>query len=283
MPSVEYTKYEPLNNDSINSSTDSNDSNDSKEFYGDDIEDRDSKVYWYNISSHVGLPVGHTEYNKFISKVLGVILFQLVLTFIETGIIYCIPLAADAFREYWWIQLIGGVSAIVFLVLLMIFRHVKIINWIFLILFTSSISVMFAALAVYFSAYQILEACAITSIIFCTLVIVVLVMKVDCSNCGFIIFSVAIAILWWALFAFLFTPMWYHYTYTSGDGTVYVYNYWFQLLILPYIFIYVGCLMIDLSTLKDMNYDEYLIAAVQIYIDIINLIMYLLIALTGKD
>lgn len=223
---------------------------------------------WY----HIGLPYGHTEFNKFISKVMSIIMFQIFITFAITAFIYNYPPAAEVFKEQYISQIVAGVIALISLIFLIPFRHIPYVNWLLLIVFTISVSLMFAAMAVYFTAYQIVEACGIVSIIFSTLLIIILVIKVDCTHIAFIIMTLTSCLIWWSLFAFLITPIWY--SYQCGDACYY--NYWFQLLIIPFILFYVGCLLFDLSTLKGYNYDEYMIAAITIYMDVIMILMYVL-------
>lgn len=237
---------------------------------------------WYA----VGLPVCHTDKNRFTCKVLGCVLFQMLVTLAVSVPIFMSDSAHEAFRDNSWIIIVGWVAALVILIVLAIFRKTPILNVGLLILFTGAIAISVAATAVQYAVYQLVEAFIITFAIVLCLIVVTLVAKVDLTMLAACIFVFVFYLLWVLLFTLLIDPYWYNITCVETSSGYWYCGYvvssaWNNVWIALGIALFIAYLMFDLSRVQQLHHhDEWIFAAIQIYIDIIML--FLLILALGK-
>ena len=246
--------------------------------YAQDLEygqGQPTVVYWYT----AGLPVGHTDNNRFIAKVLSVVLLQLSVTVAICAPILSSQSAVNTFQnpDNWWIQLVGVLGALVFLVLCALLRHVQGLNWLMLFLFTGSLSVTVASVVACYAVIVVLEAFLITICTVFILLLVTLVAKVDLRLFASVVIVSLSFVLWWALFVFVFTPMYCVCDLTSGYCLCSASPFWSQFWTTVGILLFLAYLMFDLSRLQHTcQHHEWMLAAINIYVDVVMLFLILL-------
>merc|ERR1719440_2779009 len=119
-----------------------------------------------------------------------------------------------------------------------------------------------ATYAAYGYSAVVLEAFAITSIMFVGLTAFTMKSNIDFSFLGLGIFAVILGVLVWSLF-----PM-------------FVFR---QMFALAFIFIFALFVVYDTWMISTtLAYDEYILGAINLYLDFINMFLYLLMCLTGQ-
>merc|ERR1719498_2044011 len=122
-----------------------------------------------------------------------------------------------------------------------------------------------ATYAAYGYAAVVLEAFAITSILFVGLTIFTMKSNIDFSFLGLGIFAVMLGVLVWSLFAMFVFP-------------AFVFR---QMFALAFIFIFALFVVYDTWMISTtLAYDEYILGAINLYLDFINIFLYLLMCLT---
>src|SRR3989338_5278424 len=223
-----------------------------------------------------GLPVGHTPKNRLIARVMAVVSMMLGLTALIAAPVYQSESATNWLREQdnWWVYLVGWICAIVFMILAIFVRHKAPWNIFCLLGITVSFAVSISATLVYFDAPVIIEAAAITVFVVLTILLLVLVAKTDLRLLAAFFIVVLTIMLWWSLWCFLLFPVWY-----SPYGSY----YWVQSYCLIAVLLFACYLMFDISRLREAHCeDEWVLASINIYVDIIYFFLYLLLLLGGS-
>jgi len=119
---------------------------------------------------------------------------------------------------------------------------------------------------------EILLAFGITLAIFCALTLFTMQSRIDWSFLGPAIFCMLFILIFWSMFTFWFTPL-----------NAFVPR---QLISLFGAIVFSLFIIYDTNQImKHSGVDEYIIAAIELYLDVINLFQYLLLLLTsgGRD
>jgi len=171
-----------------------------------------------------------------------------------------------------WTRLASFVGTLFFLISLMCYKNRHPLNLILLGLFTLSMSYLIGVSCTAYAALGysvvVVEALAITSLLFVGLTMFVMYSKMDFSFLGMVLPVLFVSLLIFGLFTMLaFDSFAMRQAYALG-----------------------GCLLFVLYILYDtsmiiqhLEYDDYVLGAVELYLDFINLFMFVLQCLmTGR-
>jgi len=215
----------------------------------------------------------HDARGEFIAKVYSILCGQLLIT---VGIC-ALCMYNDGVRNYMidnpLLNELGfGISALVVMFVLLLVPRLKTtppLNFLVLAIFTALESFFIGVLcAVYYEigqGEQIISAFIITIGIFIGLTIFAMQSKIDWSWLGGVLLAALLALIWWGVVIAIFG--W-------RDGV-----FWYSLL-----GAFIFCLFILYDTNQictKLGYDQYIAAALDLYLDILNLFLYIL-SLLGK-
>lgn len=206
--------------------------------------------------------------NKFIIKVLGIVFFQLCITSIFPIICIFSPTVNNFVITTSWLIYIDITLIITFLIITFLLQRRHPHNLIALTSFTMSISYLVGLSVITINPETILQALilSIGDIVFCTIIFLVF-RKKDFSLLILILPNIFFILIICSIFQWGTSLNTGLNTVYSGIGT----------------FIFSLYLIIDLwLTCENYEIDEYIVAAVNIYLDIINLFIYI-IALIGNS
>ena len=198
----------------------------------------------------------------FLRKVFGIVLVQILVMTIGIICVKYTPLG-EFIRDTFWFVIVAYVLPYVFIALLMAVRKMHPWNIISFCLFTLSLSLMLGFIA-YLMPSDLGLFVSLGGIILETVVIMAYTQrpleKFTCMNCALVIFGVGLAT---SLLGFIAYPgiAWYYY-FWPGIAAV-VFGLW---------------IIWDIVAIQiDLTPDEYIIGALDIYLDIVNLLIWLLI------
>jgi len=213
----------------------------------------------------------------FLKKVYGVLAAQLVFTTMTASLCMFMPAIRDKFLQLarsqtWWLQIALLIPSCASLLVLKLGVKDKYpANYFFLFLFTGGISIEVCYVcSVYHAlgyAHLILQACCVTSIIFLGLSMYVFYSGKDFSYLGgFLMMSL------WGLVIIgigaLFLPW-------MAQGLLYG---------LGGALVFCGYILYDTWRIqKTFGYDDYIGATIEIYLEIVNIFLYVLDILTKMD
>eukprot|EP00584_Thalassiosira_punctigera_P004288 CAMPEP_0172532524 /NCGR_PEP_ID=MMETSP1067-20121228/5549_1 /TAXON_ID=265564 ORGANISM="Thalassiosira punctigera, Strain Tpunct2005C2" /NCGR_SAMPLE_ID=MMETSP1067 /ASSEMBLY_ACC=CAM_ASM_000444 /LENGTH=284 /DNA_ID=CAMNT_0013317055 /DNA_START=30 /DNA_END=884 /DNA_ORIENTATION=- len=206
----------------------------------------------------------------FIRKVYSILAVQLIWTgVVSAAMILHVPTQTYVLTHGWTVGL-SCVLSIVLIVALMCYKDVEPTNKILLAAFTMVEAFMVGTVTTAYCAagYEgiVLEALALTGIIFVGLTVFTFQSKIDFSFCGAFLSMGLGALLLWGLFAMIF-----------GIQTGYVYA-------LLGCIVFSGYILFDTWLIMDkLSPHEYVLAAIMLYLDIINLFLMLLQLLASSD
>ena len=212
----------------------------------------------------------------FIRKVYGILSFQLVIT----AIVCVLPLISTGFRTFllshFWLAIVAGVVALAISCALScvpsIARSVP-TNYILLMIFTvlEAYTVAFTCARVR-DPLVVLAAAAMTAAVVIGLTLYAVFTKTDFTQCGGAMVVIGCAFMIFSLFSFLFGPT------------------------MRLIYCAIGVIVFGLYLIFDTQYivggqnrkysiskEDYIMGAMILYIDIINLFLFILEILKGKD
>ncbi|XP_024532232.1 BI1-like protein [Selaginella moellendorffii] len=206
----------------------------------------------------------------FIRKVYGILMSQLVLTAIVAGIVVAVKPINRALGHTPWISLALGVFALILLCPLYIYRQKHPLNLILLGFFTILLSLTVGFVCAYTRGEIVLQALILTATITIGLTLFTfwaVNRGYDFGFLGPLLFaSVLVLIVWGIIQAFFPIVRMLTSVYTLLGALI------FSLYI-----VYDTYLLI-----QRFDYDEYVWAAVNLYIDVINLFLYILQFLRGN-
>tara|TARA_B110001452_G_scaffold263097_1_gene264058 strand:- start:42 stop:1130 length:1089 start_codon:yes stop_codon:yes gene_type:complete len=246
---------------------------------------------WRGASSYV-MParpiVTAVQRREFIRKVYSILCSQLLLTVVV--VVACIaaafqkgdPDTTTAFGDWimrsWWFLLVLLIPILVLTCVLFAVKNTYPWNFVVLFAFTllESIVVGFICVLYYAEGYgeQILIAAALTCFIFLALTIFTMQSTIDFDFCGPFLFAALLLLLLWGSImslVFAFTG--------SSPG-------WQIALSLIGALIFCGFIIWDTNQIcRHLSVDDYVIGAVELYLDILNLFLYLLqcLSLTSNN
>mmetsp|Transcript_18641 Transcript_18641/g.44663 ORF Transcript_18641/g.44663 Transcript_18641/m.44663 type:complete len:342 (-) Transcript_18641:353-1378(-) len=225
----------------------------------------------------------------FLRKVYSILSTQLLVTVgVIVGFIYIsfqveggTPNAREvtAFGDYitsnTWLILVALIPLLVILCCLHSFKNVYPINFVGLGLFTllQSTTLGIVCVLYYERGYgeQILLAAGITLGIFLVLTAYTLQSKIDWSFCGAGLTAGLFVMIFWSWFTFWLLPS------TSAFA-------WHRLISLFGALLFCGFIVYDTHMImKHFGVDDYIIAAIELYLDVVNLFQYLLMLLSSSN
>jgi len=205
----------------------------------------------------------------FIQKVYGILAAQLLLTTAVAALCMLVGPIRDALVAGRVMMIVFSIAAIGTLVALMFLRERSPLNMYLLATFTLFESLSVGTIcAIYESegaGYLVLEAFALTLLVFGSLTAYCHISKKDFSFLGGFLFA-SIFVLIGAGFINLILGL-------TGN-----YSPWFSFLIsCAGVLIFTGYILFDTSLIiQKLSPDEYILAAVNLYLDILNLFLYIL-------
>eukprot|EP00007_Cunea_sp_BSH-02190019_P010178 CAMPEP_0174239662 /NCGR_PEP_ID=MMETSP0417-20130205/15583_1 /TAXON_ID=242541 /ORGANISM="Mayorella sp, Strain BSH-02190019" /LENGTH=343 /DNA_ID=CAMNT_0015318625 /DNA_START=90 /DNA_END=1121 /DNA_ORIENTATION=- len=215
------------------------------------------------------------ERNVFIRKVLMLVTAQLILTF---GIIF-MALGIEPLRMWlatsWWFWFGSLMAWLVLFVVLFVVRRKSPINYVVFFLFTLCMAFSLATICVFYNAPTVIEAMIITVLTTIALVVYTVVTRSDFRVLYGLIVTLLWVMLWWCMWTWVFNPYgfysWYGYEYD------YYPTIWVSVYTLFGIMIFVLFILFDTARIvHSYSEEEWVLAAINLYLDIINLFLCLL-------
>eukprot|EP00010_Vexillifera_abyssalis_P003283 CAMPEP_0201552754 /NCGR_PEP_ID=MMETSP0173_2-20130828/17539_1 /ASSEMBLY_ACC=CAM_ASM_000268 /TAXON_ID=218659 /ORGANISM="Vexillifera sp., Strain DIVA3 564/2" /LENGTH=310 /DNA_ID=CAMNT_0047963297 /DNA_START=1 /DNA_END=933 /DNA_ORIENTATION=- len=216
--------------------------------------------HWYTI--------GKTAMNRLISKVLACVTFQMIICISMGAGFYYSDSATEWVQDNEWMLWVSWLIAIVALIALFFVRKIRIVNIVTLTIFTLGMSYGVAVVVTFYDVAVVLEAVVITASVVFVLMFYALFAPVNLNVLFMIILVICNVMFWWFLFFFIWAP----------------YGFWAQFYALLGIFLYCALLIWDLAKLRSGLYpeEEWLLAAVNVWLDIINIFLLILALLGGN-
>jgi hypothetical protein len=216
------------------------------------------------------------EWRKaFIGKVYTILGMQLFVTFLVSAAMMQFggaELVRWSHQEGAWAFISSFFAVFGTLIALMCFRHKYPHNFLLLVAFTLSMSFMVGMVCTTYAArgYSalVLEAFAITSIMFIGITAFTMQSKIDFSFLGLGLGVAFLGVFVWLFFAALVFP----------------YFVWRQVYCLVGILLFSLYIVYDTWVISnDLAYDEYILGAINLYLDFINIFLFVLECLTGRS
>jgi FtsH-binding integral membrane protein len=217
----------------------------------------DSTFYEKDINNSIRL--------GFIRKVYGILAMQLTITVGLISLAF-IPEVKDFIQKHTFLFYTSAVISFVTCIPLTCCKKVarKVpINYILLLVWTFALSYMVATCASLFDPYIVITAAGLTAIVTISLSIYACTTKTDFTFCGGTLFLLGALMLGWSLFAFSFGIYLNAFYCVCG---VFVYG----------IYLIYDTQLIMGSFGNAYSIEDYIIAAMMIYIDIIQIFLYIL-------
>lgn len=208
----------------------------------------------------------------FIKKVFGILAVQLFVTFM----VCLIPILSDDFRmfmkEKWYLAIIAGVIAIIFMYVLIYSKVNRKVpaNYILLFIFTFCEAYLVAFITTRYDPQTVGLAAGLTTVVVTTLSLYAAFTKRDFTKCGGFLFICLIVLMTGGIMAYFFRNKILNLV-VSCLGVI----------------IFGLYLMFDIQLLignkkKKLQKDDYILAAMMLYIDIIQIFIYLLQIIGGS-
>lgn len=205
----------------------------------------------------------------FIRKVYSILAVQLIGTFIVGAFMALHQPTHVYVLTHAWPTNLSMVASIVIIIALMCYKDKSPENMYLLAAFTFAEAFMVGTVTSIYAEQNVgvvLEAVFLTGAIFIGLTVFTFQSKIDFSFLGAFLSMALGAMILWGFFALIF-----------GAGTGYVYA-------LAGCIIFSGYILFDTWLIMDkVNPHEYVLAAIILYLDIINLFLYLLQLLASRD
>lgn len=209
----------------------------------------------------------------FITKVYAILAIQLAITVAIAFVMMQFggyELARWMLTDGYWTRLTSMILTFATLIGLMCYKNKHPLNLILLGVFTCFISYMIGFTCTLYAAagmgVLVVEAFAITSVIFIALTAFTMYSKIDFSFLGMVLPMLLLILMIWGLFVFVF----------------------FDSFAFRQVYALAGCVIFVLYILYDthqicerMEYDDYVFGAVSLYLDFLNLFLFILQLLTG--
>lgn len=215
----------------------------------------------------------------FVSKVYGVLTIQLVFTLIVTAI--CV--LHDDVNYHMkkngliYVYCSMGLALVIYLILVCIesARRKFPINIVLLGVMTLAYSIMIGAISSFYNANEVLAAVGATSLAVIVVMLLAKYSPIDITTCGCGLCILAMIHLIFTLILIAVVPIQYAKTTSlilAGVGSLLVCLY----------------LLFDLQLIMggrtvELSEEEYILAAILLYVDIINLFQYMLILISGSN
>ena len=172
--------------------------------------------------------------------------------------------------EGYWTRMASFISAFALICALMVQKNRYPLNFMLLLAFTACMSYVIGITCTLYAAagmgVLVVEAFAITSILFIGLTLFVMYSNIDFSFLGMVLPALLMILMIWGLFAMVF----------------------FESFVFRQVYALAGCVIFVLYILFDTHqvmttlaYDEYILGAINLYLDFINLFIFILQLLAG--
>jgi len=211
----------------------------------------------------------------FLQKVYAILMCQLLVTGgIMAAIMFIKPIRLYVQEEYWVMiaAMVGTFACIIVLACVPGFSRKTPGNFICLGIFTVLESIMLGTTASYFNVDAVLMAVGATAAISLGLSIFAFQTKIDFTTCGALIICLLMILLFYGLFFIWYDPDGYAQIGYSAIGAV----------VMSFIIVYDTQIMIGGKHKYSISPEEYIFAALNLYVDIIRLFLYIL-AIVGKS
>mmetsp|Transcript_30594 Transcript_30594/g.76768 ORF Transcript_30594/g.76768 Transcript_30594/m.76768 type:complete len:297 (-) Transcript_30594:549-1439(-) len=207
--------------------------------------------------------------NAFIRKVLIIVAVQLVVVAAESLALYGTPPVRDGIVSL-PITLVAIVGMFVLLIALHFLKNNFPWNFVLLLAFTLATGFFVAVSVSITNLVVVIEAVVICAMTVVPLIAYTIFTRSDFHFLGSALACITWVILLWALFAFVLFPFGFFWLAPVPE-------WWIQLVTLFFIMLYILYLLYDVSNLVHRyNEDDYIPAAIAIYLDIINLFLCLM-------
>ncbi|CAD1474177.1 unnamed protein product, partial [Heterotrigona itama] len=214
--------------------------------------------------------------NGFIRKVYSILMFQLLITVSMIALfLYHIPTQkfVRSHSELFWISFAATIVLIICIVCCTNVRRKAPMNFIFLFLFTVAESFLLATCASTYESEEVLLAVGITAAICFALTLFAFQTKFDFTGLGSILFIVLIVFTLFGIIAMIWHGKIMTLVYASIGA-----------LLFSFYLIYDTQLMIGGKHKYAISPEEYIFAALNLYIDVINIFLYILTIIgTSRD
>lgn len=208
----------------------------------------------------------------FIRKVYAVLASQLLVTFGIVAVFCFVQQVSDyVLRNSWTVWTALALNLVLFIVLVCVpgVRRQHPWNLICLMGFTVCEGFMLGAVASTYSTNSVLQAVAYTAIIVICLTLFAFQTKIDFTLCSGVMFVVLICLLVVGLSAAIFRNHYLDMVYAGLGALVFS------------VYIVIDTQLLMGTHQLSISPEEYVFAALNIYLDIINLFMYLLTLVSG--
>jgi FtsH-binding integral membrane protein len=212
--------------------------------------------------------------NAFIAKVYAILSIQLAATVsICFGMMQFggYQLAMWSYTDGYWTRTVSMLGSFGIIIALMCYKNRHPLNLILLGSFTVCMSYVIGLMCTAYAAaglgVLVVEAFAITSVLFVGLTVFTMYSKIDFSFLGLMLPALLLILIVWGLFAMVF----------------------FESFVFRQVYAALGCVIFVLYILFDTHqiitylaYDDYVLGAVNLYLDFINLFIFVLQCLMGS-
>ncbi|XP_027703608.1 protein lifeguard 2-like [Vombatus ursinus] len=214
-------------------------------------------------------PFNNTTIRRdFIRKVFFVLTFQLMITLgVICLFIFCIPLKTWVLLNPWFTYALFPIlfALIIILSCCENVRHKVPANFFFLFIFTLVEGLLLGAVTVFYQAEEVMWAIGGTALVTWGLTLFALQTKIDFTSFSAILWAVFLMLLLYGTLYFFMPSYWLRLIYASL-GT----------LLFSVYLVFDIQFMLKRSHQYDWNPEEYVFAALNVYLDIVNIFVFIL-------
>jgi protein lifeguard len=227
-------------------------------------------VFFHGLQSNVNNAI---DRRGFIKKVYTLLCIQLIWTAVVTGIVVGVPTLAHGIKQTTGAVLAAMLICLIIAIAVMFFKKIARqypYNYIALFSFSFFESYVVAFVCAFYNPYIVLCAAIITMVVTFALTAYACQTRKDFTTCGGILVS-----LFTSFVMFGFFMIFFHYMYLQ--------LIFCEIAIIFYCFFIVyDTQMVAGGRYQEISYDDYVIGALMLYVDIIGLFLYVLSFLGGK-
>ncbi|GMR32713.1 hypothetical protein PMAYCL1PPCAC_02908 [Pristionchus mayeri] len=196
----------------------------------------------------------------FLRKVFGILTAQVLITAGICGAIYAAPHSAQFVAQNSWLLLISLFSSMGLIIGLHLHARSVPLNYILLCAFTVSQALTLGVVVSLYNLRSVVEAACLTFVVVLGLFLYTLQSKRDFRKGHAIAFSLLSLLLMTSIIQIIFQSPAFHFFVNLGGAALFCFF-----------------IIIDLDMImKDMEAEDYILACVTLYLDVINLFMYIL-------
>jgi len=212
-------------------------------------------MYGSNVAQcHVKIRMG------FLRKVYGILSVQLILSTVTAGIIRFSPWSHFHIRENPWVVMVMLFSSMVLLVCLHIKRKETPVNFILLGFFTFSEAFTVGVIVTYYDQVVVLQAFILTTLVVVGLTVYTLQTKRDFSKWGAGLFAGLLVLIIGGFLQIVLASAWLETVMAIGGALLFC-----------------GFIIYDTHVIMhQLSPEEYILATINLYLDIINLFLHIL-------